>query len=101
MKKLIGFIILALLCRWVFAITYMGKSNNGTTYYICENNSEVADVLGYNADSFDLSECTVKVCKAEKRTENTGLYVVMINKDDTYIVCYRAEDYDIYFYSKE
>lgn len=97
--KIIAFLVFLLLVRWANATTYIGKDNGMTSYYICEDNKEVAELLGYDPDTFDLSEYNIAVQKTEKRTENVGLYVVMININDTFVVCYRAEEYDIFFYS--
>lgn len=97
--KIVAIIVFLLLVRWVNATQYIGKDDALTTYYICNDNKEVAELLGYDAESFDLSAYNIVARKTEKRTDNVGLYVVMINIDDTFIVCYRAEEYDIFFYS--
>lgn len=97
--KIIAFIIFLLLARWANATQYIGKDDGMTTYYLCQDNKEVAELLGYSPDSFDLSQYNMVARKTEKRTENVGLYIVMININDTFIVCYRAEEYDIFFYS--
>ena len=97
--KLIAFIIFILIARWANATTYMGRDNAQTVYYVCESNAEVAQLLGYDVHDFDLSDYNVVAKKTDRRTDNVGLYVVMINKNDTFVVCYRAEEYDIFFYS--
>lgn len=97
--KIIGFVILILVCKWAYATTYIGKDNKNTSFYICNDNKEVAELLGYNENAFDLSDCKIVVEKTEKRTENVGVYIVMITRVDTFVVCYRAADYDIFFYS--
>lgn len=97
--KIVAFLLFLWLVRWANATTYIGKDNAYTQYYICEDNKEVAELLGYDADSFDLSAYNMVARKTEKRTENVGVYLVMININDTFIVCYRAEEYDIFFYS--
>lgn len=83
------------------ATTYMGKDNENTSYYICKNNKEVAELLGYAERDFDLSVYNVEVRKADKtRTEDdSNIYVVLINTDDTFVVCFRGREYDIFFYS--
>lgn len=105
--RLVGIILFLLLIKWAYsapntkvaATTYMGMDNRRTMYYVCQDNREVAELLGYNPDTFDLSVYNIVAQKTEKRTENVGLYVVMINRDDTFVVTYRAEEYDIFFYS--
>ena len=97
--KLIAIIIFLLLVRWANATTYMGRDNANTTYYVCESNAEVAQLLGYDSDTFDLSQYNIVTRKVEKREDGTGIYVVLINDNDTFMVCYRTEEYDIIFYS--
>lgn len=97
--RLIGIIFFLLLVKWVYATTYMGRDNADTVYYVCQDNKEVAELLGYDPATFDLSDYNIVARKTEKRTDNVGLYVVMINTDDTFVVSYRAEEYDIFFYS--
>lgn len=83
------------------ATTYMGKDNNNVQYYICQDNKEVADLLGYDNRQFDLSVYYCDVMKADyiRTAEESDLYVVMIREDDSFVVAYRAREYDIFFYS--
>lgn len=105
--RLIGLVFLICLVKWAYAepcckaaaTTFMGRDNGQTVYYICQDNKEVADLLGYNEADFDLTDYNMVVRKAPKRDSNVNLYVVMININDTFVVCYRAEEYDFFFYS--
>lgn len=101
LQKIIAFVFFILLIRWVNATTYIGRDNNLTQYYICKDNDEVADLLGFDRETFDLSVYSMTARKTEKRTENINLYVVMVNIDDSFVVCFRGEEYDIFFYSYE
>ena len=99
-QKILALILFFLFMKYVvYNTTYIGRDDGMTNYYICQNNSEVAQLLGQDKKDFDLSTYNVVVRKTEKRTDDVGIYVVMINIDNSFVVCYRAEEYDIFFYS--
>ena len=78
---------------------FMGTDNKGTVYYICEDNAEVAQLLGKEPSEFTLNDFNVGCKKVEKREDNLGVYVVMVTSEAHVVVCYRAEEYDFFFYS--
>ena len=100
MKRLITIILaLVLLGSAAFGARYIGHDDKNTSYYVCNTNSEVAELLGFKAEEFDLSKYNMVSRKTDRRTENVNIFIVMINANDTFVVCFRAEEYDIFFYS--
>ena len=99
LAKIIAFLLFIWLVRWANATQYIGKDDGFNSYYICNNNREVAELLGYDPDDFDLTDYHMTARKTDPRTDNLNIYLVMINIDDTFTVCYRTEEYDIFFYS--
>lgn len=100
MKRFLITVVLVLLGEvCLHARQFMGTDNNGTLYYVCEDNADIAQLLGKEPEQFTLNDYNVVCKKVDKREDNTGLYVVMILDDLRVVVCYRAEEYDIFFYS--
>lgn len=103
MMFILSLVLMVVVCQNMAATTFAGRDDKDTTYYICRDNKEVAELLCMNADEFDLSVYKMVAKKAVSRKEDdgVGLYVVMLNTDKTFVVCYRTEEYDIFFYNEK
>ena len=98
--KLALIVVLEIFAKTLNAQTYAGRDNTGTFYYVCMDNKEVAEILGFEPDSFNLAAYNVYVSKAEKVREEDdyGYYVVLIGPDNSFFIDMRCKEYDIFFY---
>ena len=102
LHKILFWVLVFLFMKYVvYSTSYIGRDSDRVMYYVCKNNTEVAELLGYESEGFDLSVFTTAAKKAEevRDEKDTKYYIVMINEDDSFIVCYREKEYDIFFYS--
>lgn len=102
MKKLFAILLVLAGIFTLSATEYLGPSeDNLSKYYVCNTNEEVAILLGYPPEDFNLAEFYNGIFKAAEEWIEPSTYVVRVDIDGGFYVVTTTGEYDLFFTNRE